>query len=68
MYPVFGEFLDYTRKLDFTEKPDYDKWRNTFKSLMEKKNYEFDYIYCWTVKYLLFAFFLPKRLISFFFV
>ncbi|KAI8373561.1 kinase-like domain-containing protein [Choanephora cucurbitarum] len=49
MDPVFGEFLDYTRKLDFTEKPDYDKWRNTFKSLMEKKNYEFDYIYCWTL-------------------
>ncbi|KAI8370945.1 kinase-like domain-containing protein [Blakeslea trispora] len=47
--PQFGEFLDYTRKMDFTEEPDYEKWRKVFREMMDKKSYEFDYIYCWTL-------------------
>ncbi|RCH79085.1 Casein kinase I isoform delta [Rhizopus stolonifer] len=47
--PEIGEFLEYTRKLEFEEKPDYEGWRQKFRAVMERKKYDFDYIYCWTL-------------------
>ena len=47
----FREFVEYTRKLEYTEAPDYDMLKNKFVNLVTKKNGEsFDYIYDWTTE------------------
>jgi serine/threonine protein kinase len=45
----FAEYIHYTRKLTYEEEPDYNYLRNLFRSIMQKNNYEFDYLYDWTV-------------------
>jgi hypothetical protein len=47
--PEFAEFLQYTRHLGFTDKPDYERCRQLFRNVMTRKKFEMDYIYCWTV-------------------
>ena len=47
----FKEFVEYTRKLDYEEQPEYDNLKNKFYNLVVKKNNEnFDYIYDWTTE------------------
>ena len=42
------KFIEYARKLEFEEDPDYAYLRNLFFNIMEKSNYEFDHIYDWS--------------------
>ena len=44
----FEEFLDYVKKLDYDEKPNYEKLRKFFDSIMKREQYKYDYIYDWT--------------------
>jgi serine/threonine protein kinase len=47
----FKEFVEYTRKLDYYEQPDYDMLKSKFFNLVTKTNGEaFDYIYDWTTE------------------
>ena len=47
----FREFIDYSRNLEYTEEPKYDKFKNKFYNLVKNKLKEnFDYIYDWTTK------------------
>jgi hypothetical protein len=32
--PVFGTFLEYVRGMQFDEEPDYERWRDRFRSLV----------------------------------
>jgi len=45
----FLQYLKYCHNLGFEEKPDYDFVRKMFKDLFQKRGYEFDYIYDWTL-------------------
>lgn len=45
----FREFLKYARNLDFKQKPDYAYCRELFRDLFERKGFENDGIYSWTV-------------------
>ena len=48
----FREYMEYTRNMEYTQQPDYDRLRNNFYNLVTKKNKEsFDYIYDWTTKF-----------------
>ena len=45
----FREFIEYSRNLEYTEEPKYDKFKNKFYNLVQNKLGEnFDYIYDWT--------------------
>ena len=44
----FAEFVDYTRNLQFSEQPNYERLKNLFISMLNRLNYTFDYIYDWT--------------------
>ena len=47
----FRYFVEYTRNLEYTEQPDYDKLRNSFYNLVTKKMGEnFDFKYDWTTE------------------
>ncbi len=46
----FEKFIKYIRKLDFTEDPNYEKYRKLFGNVMKRHQYNFDYIYDWTTK------------------
>ena len=43
----FFKYCSYCRRLKFTEKPDYTKLREIFKSLFLAQKYEYDYNYDW---------------------
>lgn len=45
----FATFLDYTRKLRFDETPDYGSLRKLFQDLFDKKRFERDYIFDWSI-------------------
>jgi hypothetical protein len=48
-YPAeFGEFLDYARRLEFTEQPDYEGWRSKFRELSERSGYTNDGLFDWS--------------------
>lgn len=44
----FGEILDYFKKLDYTEEPNYEKCCKKLLTILEKNNLVFDYVYDWT--------------------
>ena len=44
----FAEYVDYTRDLQYSEQPNYDRLKNLFISMLNRLNYTFDYIYDWT--------------------
>jgi serine/threonine protein kinase len=47
----FKEFVEYTKKLDYYEQPDYEMLKSKFFNLVTKTNGEaFDYIYDWTTE------------------
>lgn len=46
----FITYLEYCRKLDFDEKPDYSYLRRLFRDLFFKSNYECDFTYDWMLK------------------
>jgi serine/threonine protein kinase len=49
-YPEeFAEYLNYCRNLRFDEKPDYSHLRLLFRRLFQKRGYQFDYLYDWTL-------------------
>ena len=51
-YPVqFKDFIDYTRRLEYTEEPNYDMLKDSFYNLVvEEMGEKFDYVYDWTTQ------------------
>ena len=45
----FAEVLKYTRNIKFKEEPDYISIREKFKKTFQRLNYEYDYLYDWSV-------------------
>lgn len=43
----FINYFQYCRGLQFEDKPDYNYIRSLFKSILDKFNYEYDFIYDW---------------------
>ena len=46
----FFEYVDYSRKLEYEENPDYDFLRKRFLDVLKGLKEELDYIYDWTTK------------------
>jgi serine/threonine protein kinase len=47
----FREYLEYSRNLEYTEEPKYEKLRNKFYDLIcKKKGESFDFVYDWTTE------------------
>ena len=47
-FPIeFSEYMDYTRKLEFEQEPDYKYLKWLFYNVLYKYNYEFDFWYDW---------------------
>ena len=46
----FEDYIEYSKNLGYTEKPDYDKLRKLFDNIMKRENYNYDYIYDWTTR------------------
>ena len=46
----FEEYIEYTRAMEYEEEPEYDRLRNYFTSVLDKKKEVFDYIYIWRQK------------------
>ena len=46
----FELYIEYTRGMEYEEEPDYDKLREYFMKVLEKKNEVFDYIYIWSTE------------------
>jgi hypothetical protein len=48
-YPnEFEIYIDYTRKMEYVEQPDYNRIRKLLLKVLEKEGQNFDYIYDWT--------------------
>ena len=43
----FQDYINYIRKLEYEQDPDYDMLKNLFKSALKKNGFEFDYFYDW---------------------
>lgn len=49
-YPTeFTMYLNYSRNLRFEERPDYPHLRQLFRGLFQNMNYQFDYLFDWTM-------------------
>jgi casein kinase 1 len=48
--PEFGAFLTAVRRLDFTDTPDYEGYRRSFRDLFIREGYVYDYSYDWTFR------------------
>jgi hypothetical protein len=46
----FEQYIEYTRGMEYEEEPDYEKLREYFTNILEKKNEVFDYIYVWSTE------------------
>ena len=46
----FEKYIEYTRNMEYEEEPDYDKLRDYFLDVLDKKNELFDYIYDWSTE------------------
>lgn len=44
----FHQYINYTRRLKFNEKPDYSHLRSLFKNLFTNLQFDHDYAYDWT--------------------
>ena len=50
-YPKeFRNLLSYSRKLQFEERPDYQKIIQMFREAFVRENFDFDFVYDWIVK------------------
>lgn len=50
-YPKqFETLVDYTKRLEYTEEPDYEMLRELFTSIVSSLKWNFDYIYDWSTK------------------
>lgn len=50
-YPKeFRLFLNYSRKLKFEERPDYQQVISMFREAFVRENFDFDFIYDWIIK------------------
>ncbi len=47
----FERFVEYTRRLEYTEEPKYDFLRELFNKVMKREQYKFDFVYDWTTKH-----------------
>ena len=47
----FEKFVEYTRRLEYTEEPKYDFLRELFNKVMKREQFKFDFVYDWTTKY-----------------
>ena len=45
----FKKYIDYVRKLEYEQDPDYDMLKNIFKDILKQNGFEFDYFYDWNV-------------------
>jgi len=41
-------YIDYTRNMEYTQEPDYNRIRNLLLKILEREGQNFDYIYDWT--------------------
>ncbi|KAH9597377.1 Protein kinase domain [Trypanosoma melophagium] len=46
----FAAYLNYTRSLQFEDKPDYSYLKRIFRELFEREGYRMDYVFDWTLK------------------
>ena len=46
----FEEYIEYTRAMEYEEEPEYDRLRNYFTSVLDKKKEVFDYVYIWSTE------------------
>ena len=46
----FEKYIEYTRKMEYTEQPAYDNLRESFRKILEREEEDFDYIYDWSTK------------------
>jgi casein kinase 1 len=44
----FEKYIEYTKKMEYLEEPDYEMLRGLFNTVLKKENKKFDYIYDWT--------------------
>ena len=50
-FPIeFKQYIDYTKKLGYTENPNYDKLRKKFINVLTTMKENFDFIYDWTTQ------------------
>ena len=50
-YPKeFANLMNYSRKLKFDEKPDYQYLISMFRELFVRENFDFDFKYDWILK------------------
>lgn len=47
--PEFTTYMNYCRNLRFEERPDYAYLKRMFKDLFFRENYQYDYIFDWTI-------------------
>jgi hypothetical protein len=45
----FGEFIDFCRRLQFDEKPDYIYLKKLFREVLVREGFSFDYNYDWAL-------------------
>ena len=50
MPPEINQYLEYCRKLEFIDKPDYNYLRKLLKDLMYNRGYGMDWQYDWVLK------------------
>lgn len=46
----FRKYMEYTRTLNFGDKPDYSKLRHIFRNLFIRRGFEYDYVFDWTIQ------------------
>lgn len=45
----FSTYLNYCRALRFEDRPDYSYLKRMFKDLFFRENFQYDFIYDWTI-------------------
>lgn len=47
--PEFSTYINYCRALRFEDRPDYAYLKRMFKDLFFRENYQYDFIFDWTI-------------------